>query len=1071
MDEDPRIKDIFLRARELASTREREAYLNEICAGDGELREQVESLLRSEDEAGTFLQLTEREHAGSVLGEGPGTVVGRYKLLEEIGRGGFGVVYMAEQLEPVRRKVALKVIKAGMDTREVIARFEAERQALALMDHPNIARVLDAGATEAGRPYFVMELVRGLPVTEFCDRESLSYRERLEIFVAICHAVQHAHQKGVIHRDLKPSNVLVSVHDGRPVPKVIDFGVAKALGQSLTERTLFTGFHDMIGTPAYMSPEQAQLSGQDVDTRSDVYSLGILLYELLVGTTPFDRDTLGKAALDEIRRMIRETDPPTPSQRLRTLGGKLPEIARFRATDAATLARTVRGELDWIVMKALEKDRRRRYETSDALAQDVGRYLNDQPVVAAAPGAGYVMRKFVRRHRVGIVTAGAFLTLLVAGTVVSTWQAIRASRAEQAQRVLRERADEARDVETRLRRLADARQRIARASLLVREGDLEAADTLVGSIDSLMVDLDPVEAGEIHTAIGAWRARNAEWSRAATSFGRVIEADPGSFDARHRLAPVYVQVGDSLRYDALRTEMLDRFGDTHDPFVAASLVKDCLIRPWTPAAMDTLAHLADTVLDREPDVRQRRRLLLARGLLDYRRGRFTAAEAALREVAEGGEWERNLDEDVQAYMLLAMSRLKLGRASEARATLVNGLGIARDALPADETALVGWRDWNEWILSTALMDEATRLVEGSTSSSAVTDSPPASGRSPEPAAGHADRAALMLSRGVEASLTIFPARLGGQAFGRVSGVIGTLLEQMGLRHIALEETVFDPGPETGMPHVIEAFGRFVVEHPIASEYALYAEYNGTRETGVVELRAVVVDRDGNLVWQDRLGREDAAFSEIPGPDPMSVTVLLVERLCPSFGLSEETQRAAAPGEMARRSRESSGLPPDDELALLDARREALRRAGGDATLAVYSPRVQGAADAGEAARLARQIADRGLCRASAVATPLSIEASQKGPNELRILWDLARAFREHVRAHPPDADYALYADFVFDPGRWEQGYVHFVVCDRSGEWVVVDLQNSEHADYQKVKPTSEDACSRLLVERLRQVLL
>ena len=351
-----------------------------------------------------------------MLLEAGGGRIGRYKLLEKIGEGGFGLVYMAEQVEPIQRKVALKIIKVGMDTHAVIARFEAERQALALMDHPNIARVLDAGATEAGRPYFVMELVKGIPITDYCDQYRLSPAERLALFIKVCHAVQHAHQKGIIHRDLKPSNVLVTLHDGEPVPKVIDFGIAKALGQKLTEKTLFTGFAQMIGTPAYMSPEQAEISALDVDTRSDVYSLGVLLYELLTGTTPFQKETLAKAALDEIRRMIRETEPPKPSTRLRTLGEKATEIAQHRHVEAAALSRLVRGDLDWIVMKCLEKDRTRRYETANGLANDIERHLADEPVTAAAPTMAYRTQKFIQRHKASLATAAALVAAAVGGS-------------------------------------------------------------------------------------------------------------------------------------------------------------------------------------------------------------------------------------------------------------------------------------------------------------------------------------------------------------------------------------------------------------------------------------------------------------------------------------------------------------------------------------------------------------------------------------------------------------------------------------------------------------------------------
>ena len=348
-----------------------------------------------------------RRHTRPADAERPGTIIGPYKLLEQIGEGGFGLVFMAEQQQPVRRKVALKILKPGMDTRQVIARFEAERQALALMDHPNIARVLDAGETGSGRPHFVMELVKGVPITDYCDQSRLTTRERLALFTHVCHAVQHAHHKGIIHRDLKPSNVMVTLHDGVPVVKVIDFGIAKALGQQLTDKTLFTGFAQMVGTPMYMSPEQAQLSGLDIDTRSDIYSLGVLLYELLAGVTPFDRERLRTVGYDEMRRIIREEDPPSPSTRLSTLGQAAVTVSAERQSDPKRLCRLLRGELDWIVMKALEKDRNRRYETANELARDVDRYLKDEPVQACPPSAWYRFRKFTRRHKTLLATDGA----------------------------------------------------------------------------------------------------------------------------------------------------------------------------------------------------------------------------------------------------------------------------------------------------------------------------------------------------------------------------------------------------------------------------------------------------------------------------------------------------------------------------------------------------------------------------------------------------------------------------------------------------------------------------------------
>jgi eukaryotic-like serine/threonine-protein kinase len=372
-----------------------------------------------------------------------GTKIGPYKLLQEIGRGGFGVVWMAEQEEPIRRRVALKIIKAGMDTKEVIARFEAERQALALMDHPNIAHVFDAGATEAGRPYFVMELVRGTAITTYCDENRLSLEARLRLFVLVCQAVQHAHQKGVIHRDLKPSNILVTLHDGVPVPKVIDFGIAKATISPLTEKTLFTRFNAFIGTPAYTSPEQMEMSGLDVDTRSDVYSLGVLLYELLAGRPPFDTGTLMKAGLEAMRRMIREVDPPRPSHRLQTLSkDERTTVAIRRRTEPSKLSVQIHGDLDWIVMRCLEKDRTRRYETANGLASDIARHLGSQPVSARPPNRTYLFAKFVRRNRLLFATGSAVAAALILGLTASTWEAIRARRSERAAAVERGKAED-----------------------------------------------------------------------------------------------------------------------------------------------------------------------------------------------------------------------------------------------------------------------------------------------------------------------------------------------------------------------------------------------------------------------------------------------------------------------------------------------------------------------------------------------------------------------------------------------------------------------------------------------------
>jgi serine/threonine protein kinase/WD40 repeat protein len=443
---------------------ERAAYLDQACGADAALRREVEELLRAHDQAGEFMQRPALADATTTLEPGPerpGMRVGPYKLLQYLGEGGMGTVFLAEQTEPVRRLVALKIIKPGLDSSQILARFEAERQALALMDHPNIARVFDAGTissvvssqlsvvredptasalttdnrqltTNSGRPYFVMELVKGVPITTFCDQNRLTTRQRLELFIPVCQAIQHAHTKGIIHRDVKPSNVLVALYDGKPVPKVIDFGVAKAMAEPLTQRTLFTQIGQIVGTFEYMSPEQATLNQLDIDTRSDIYSLGVLLYELLTGLTPFDKEHLGRLAVDQILRTIREEEPPRPSARLSSQTGALALAATYRGSNANQLSGLLRGELDWIVMKCLEKERDRRFVTAGSLARDVERYLRDEPITACPPSLAYRARKAFRKHRAALSVAAILTVVLLAGVIASTWQAIRATYAEDA---------------------------------------------------------------------------------------------------------------------------------------------------------------------------------------------------------------------------------------------------------------------------------------------------------------------------------------------------------------------------------------------------------------------------------------------------------------------------------------------------------------------------------------------------------------------------------------------------------------------------------------------------------------
>jgi serine/threonine protein kinase len=529
----PDMQSIFGRALEIESSADRAAYLDEVCGPNAGLRAEVEGLLATLGRAGEFMRRPAVAIAvgGTVgyepLAEGPGTRVGPYKLLQQIGEGGMGVVYMAEQEEPVRRKVALKIIKPGMDSKQVVARFEAERQALAMMDHTNIAKVFDAGTTESGRPYFVMELVHGVPIMEYCDANKLTPRQRLELFVPVCQAIQHAHQKGIIHRDVKPSNVLVTMYDDKPVPKVIDFGVAKAIEQRLTEKSLFTQYGALVGTFEYMSPEQAEMNAFGVDTRSDIYALGVLLYELLTGTTPLERRRLREAAFDEIRRIIKEEEPQRPSVRLST-SDTLAKVAEARKTEPAKLARLMRGELDWVVMRCLEKDRSRRYDTASNLARDVERYLKDEPVEARPPSAWYRLSKAARRNRTVLTVAGVVAAVVVLGAAVSLWQAsIARAQRERAESAEAKRVEEQADADAKLKkqeeeRITERRQeKLDRAIEAAFGSDLEKARKAI-----VAAELAGVAADRVHWLHGLVHFQQGKLEDAIKEFESSIDLKP-----------------------------------------------------------------------------------------------------------------------------------------------------------------------------------------------------------------------------------------------------------------------------------------------------------------------------------------------------------------------------------------------------------------------------------------------------------------------------------------------------------------------------------------------------------------
>jgi non-specific serine/threonine protein kinase/serine/threonine-protein kinase len=595
--------DLFAAAIAITDPTERAKLLDRECAGRPDLRQRLDRLLEAHAHSNPLLDAPNDATAAHVSAQSlvGAVIAGRYKLLEAIGEGGMGTVFVAEQTEPVKRKVALKLIKPGMDSKSVLARFEVERQALAMMDHPNIAKVLDGGITDQGRPFFVMEYVKGVPITDYCDATRLSVTGRLNLFVQVCHAVQHAHQKGIIHRDLKPSNILVAPYDDKPVPKIIDFGLAKAMHQSLTERTLHTAHESVLGTPLYMSPEQAQLNNLDIDTRSDIYSLGVLLYELLTGTTPVERKRFKVAAWDEMRRIIREEEPPRPSTRL-TSTATLPSLAAGRQTEPTRLTKMVRGELDWIVMKSLEKDRTRRYETANGFAMDVGRFLSGEPVLAVPPSASYRLRKFVRKHRAALSVAASVLVLVLAGIAGTTLGMIRATRAAEAERLARADA-QAREAETAAVVQFMEEKLVAAANPAGESGGLGHDVSLRAALDSCLPylaasfqDQPLIEAqlrkslGKLFNSVGEFGKAREQLERSRALFTQ--HRGPEHLDtlkSMHNLANSYAALNRQSEALKLREEVLE--------ICKRVLPKD---HPVTLASMDSLA-ISYAALNRQPE--------------------------------------------------------------------------------------------------------------------------------------------------------------------------------------------------------------------------------------------------------------------------------------------------------------------------------------------------------------------------------------------------------------------------------------------------------------------------------------
>lgn len=740
----PSEKTIFLEALDIESTDDRVAYVEATCRGNNALLASVSALLREHEREDNPVDIpivakSERQRLSnddntesyvsrndSTCRHSLGSMIGPYKLMEQIGEGGFGLVYVADQQSPIRRRVALKIIKPGMESREVLTRFEAERQAIALMDHQNIARVFDAGTTESAQPYFVMELVRGVPLTEYCDGHQLDITERLQLFVDICNAVQHAHQKGIIHRDLKPSNVLVTMHDGHALVKIIDFGVAKAIGQSLTIKTLYTRFASMVGTPAYMSPEQAGMSTGDIDTRSDIYSLGVLLYELLTGTTPFASDRLHSVGFDELRRIIREEEPHRPSTRLSTLNNQIATtVAANRKLNLVKLASSMKRDLDWIVMKALDKDRNRRYATAGSMAEDVSRYLMHQPVVACPPSTWYRFAKFARRNKVVISTVSSVTAALLLGTIVSVWQARVAIRERDEKEVALNEAKSAEETANKARaELEGFNQRLNSTTVLLASGRVHAdAQRWSEAYKSYSeaVEILPkyflvwLERGRLNAKLGRWNA-------AAADFSQAVEIGCSAQQAELSGVPqLLFYSGQIEAYERLTREM-EPLGN-NDPM--SVLARGMLVHNISQEKATELASHVEQMLADAANKQSsfNHKLQHKYASMYYAANLYVAGWAHLRadnsekaierlEQSNNAEWfGRGI-----AYPLIAIANHRAGRADEAVRAFEQSQALL-DRLLDESTSrqsgapTIPWIDWIEFLLNHR---QASIVIKGHT---------------------------------------------------------------------------------------------------------------------------------------------------------------------------------------------------------------------------------------------------------------------------------------------------------------------------------------------------------------------